>query len=68
MQWNKRQDVSNHMRKHDILIVAVLVSKFKVIEMVACNLVKQLNKLISYEILSLMTRREQKEFTFQHRE
>ena len=50
MQWNKRQDVSNHTcEKRDILVVAVLLfSKFEVIEMVACNLVKQLNKLSSY--------------------
>lgn len=39
----------SHLQKRDILIVAVLsFSKFKVIEMVACNLVKQLNKLVSY--------------------
>lgn len=49
MQWNKCQDVSNHMQKHGIVLVAALLfSKFEVIEMGACNLVKQFNKLMSY--------------------
>lgn len=47
-ECNVSRYFKSRLQKHGILLVALLFGNFEVLEMVACNLVKQLNKLTTY--------------------
>lgn len=48
-ECNVSRRFKSHLRKHDSLLLALLLfGNFEVMEMGACNLVKQLNKLTNY--------------------